>query len=68
MGLVNLDLIFKIAGVGIIVSVIQSLLKQTGKEEYAWIATLAGVATVMYWVVELVGDLFDKIKTIFRLF
>jgi len=65
---VSLDLIFKIAGVGIVVSVIHSVVKQAGKEEYGWLATLVGIVIVMMWVVQLVGDFFEKVKTIFRLY
>lgn len=68
MSAVNLDLIFKIAGVGIVVSVINSVIKQAGKEEYGWLVTVTGVVIVMMWVVQLVGDLFEKVKTIFRLY
>jgi len=68
MGIVGLDLIFKIAGVGILVAVIHSIVKQAGKEEYSWLITLTGIVIVMMWVTQLVGDFFDKVKTIFRLY
>ncbi len=68
MGIVSLDMVFKIAGVAILVAVIHSVLKQAGKEEYAWMLTLTGIVIVLIWVVQLVGDLFEKVKTIFRLY
>ncbi len=64
----NIDLIFKIAGVGILTAVLHALLKHAGKEEYAHLATLAGVAIILMWVIDLLGNLFDQVKTVFRLF
>ncbi|MCL6636171.1 MAG: stage III sporulation protein AC [Peptococcaceae bacterium] len=64
----NIDLIFKIAGVGILVAVLHSVLKHAGKEEQGHIVTLAGIAVVFIWVIQLLGSLFDQVKTVFRLF
>ncbi|MCL6639310.1 MAG: stage III sporulation protein AC [Firmicutes bacterium] len=64
----NIDLIFKIAGVGLLVSVLHTILKNAGKEEQAQIAALAGIAIVFMWVVQLLGNLFDQVKSVFRLF
>lgn len=65
---VSIDLIFKIAGVGILTAVLHSLLKHAGKEDQAHLATLAGVAIVLMWVIDLLGNLFAQVKTVFRLF
>lgn len=64
----NIDLIFRIAGVGILVAVLHSILKNAGKEEQGQIVTLAGLAIVFMWVVELLANLFDQVKSVFRLF
>lgn len=63
----GVELVFRIAGVGIIVSVIHTVLKQAGKDEQAYFATLAGVAVVLYWVVQAVADLFRTVRTLFQL-
>lgn len=64
----SIDLIFKIAGVGILVSVLNSILKHAGKEEQGQIVTLAGLVIVFIWVVQLLANLFDQVKSVFRLF
>ncbi len=63
----SVDLIFKIAGVGIAVAVIHLVLSKAGKEEYGFFATLAGVAIVFLVVVQLLSRLFDAVKTLFNL-
>lgn len=64
----GLDLIFKIAGVGILISVFHMALKQAGKEDMAHLTTLAGFALVLLWVVELLGKLFYTVQDVFKLF
>lgn len=64
----SIDIIFKIAGVGILVAVLNSILKHAGKEEQGHIVTLAGLAIVFIWVIQLLGNLFDQVKSVFRLF
>jgi stage III sporulation protein AC len=64
----NIDLIFKIAGVGILAAILHSVLKHAGKEEQAHLVTLAGVAVALMWVVRLLGILFDQVKSVFKLF
>lgn len=64
----NVDLIFKIAGIGILVSVLHTVLARSGKEEYAYLATLAGVVIVLTMVINLISNLFDNVKTIFQLY
>jgi len=65
---VGLDLLFKIAGVGILISVFHTALKQSGKEDMAQICALAGFALVLLWVVQLLGTLFNTVQSVFRLF
>ncbi|MGI6648368.1 MAG: stage III sporulation protein AC [Syntrophomonadaceae bacterium] len=63
----SIDLVFKIAIVGIVVSVLHIVLKQAGKEDIAQIVTLAGVIVVLVMVIELISDLFVMVKTVFQL-
>lgn len=64
----NVDLLFRIAGIGIFVSVLNIVLKQAGKEEQAQMLTLVGVVVVLLMVIQLINELFSNIKTIFNLF
>lgn len=64
----GIDIIFKIAGVGILISVIHTALKQAGKEDMANLCTLAGFAIVLVWVVQLLGRLFTTVQDVFKLF
>lgn len=64
----GIDVLFKIAGVGILISVIHTALKQAGKEDMAHLCTLAGFAMVLLWVVQLLGRLFNTVQDVFNLF
>ncbi len=64
----NIDLIFKIASIGILLSILQILLDKAGKEEFAFITTLVGVIIVFGAVIGLISKLFDNIKTLFQLY
>ncbi len=64
----NIDLLFKIAGIGIFISVLNIVLKQADKQEQAQMLTLVGVVIVLLMVLQLINDLFNSIKTIFNLF
>lgn len=64
----NIDLIFQIAAVGIVVALLQILLNQAGKGEMAFLTTLVGVAVVLFLVVRLLTQLFDAVRTMFPLF
>ncbi len=61
----ELDLIFKIAGVGIIVSVLNMLLKKADRDEYAMIVTIAGLIVVLAMIINEIAALFDTVKTVF---
>jgi stage III sporulation protein AC len=63
----NIDLVFKIAGLGIIVSILHMVLKQANKEEYAQLLTLVGVIVAFMSVIKLIGELFDSVKGVFGL-
>ena len=64
--LMDVDLIFKIAAIGILVAVLNQLLVRSGREEQAMMTTLAGLVVVLMIVVQEISDLFDLIKTLFR--
>ncbi|MBE6871410.1 MAG: stage III sporulation protein AC [Ruminococcaceae bacterium] len=61
----NIDLIFKVAAIGIIVAVLNQLLARSGREEQAMMTTLAGLIVVLLIIVGQVKELFDTIKTLF---
>ena len=61
----DIDLIFKIAGIGILVSVLGQVLKNTGREDMAMLTTLAGLVIVLLMVVNLISQLFNSVKSMF---
>ena len=63
----NVDLIFKIAAIGILVAVLNLLLVRSGREEQAMMTTLAGLVVVLMMLVQQISDLFDLVKTLFSL-
>ncbi|HHY97289.1 MAG TPA: stage III sporulation protein AC [Firmicutes bacterium] len=63
----GIDLIFKITGIGILVAVITMILEQVGKKDYAFIATLAGTVIVLLMIIQKIGELFDTVTAVFRL-
>lgn len=63
----EVDLIFRIAGIGIIVAVLNQLLVRSGREEQALVTTLAGLVVVLMMVIEEIDTLFTTIKAVFQL-
>ena len=61
----DIDLIFKIAAVGIIVSILNQVLVRSGREEQAMMTTLAGLVVVLMILVQEIADLFDLVKQLF---
>ena len=61
----EIDLIFKIAAVGIIVSILNQVLARSGREEQATMTTLAGLIVVLMLVAQKIADLFDLVKRLF---
>ena len=61
----DVDLIFKIAAIGILVAVLNQLLIRSGREEQAMMTTLAGLVVVMMMLVQEISNLFQLIKTLF---
>ena len=62
----DIDLIFKIAAIGIIVSILNQVLARSGRDEQATMTTLAGLVVVLMMVVQKVAELFDLVKTLFQ--
>lgn len=63
----NIDLIFKVAGIGIIVAVLNLVLKRAEREEQAMLTTLAGLIVVLMLIISEIQSLFDTVKTVFGL-
>ena len=63
----EVSLIFKIAAVGILVSVISQILKHSGREEHAFLTSLASLLLVLFWIVPYIYELFETIKDLFSL-
>ncbi len=61
----GVEIIFKIAGIGILTAIVGQILKQTGKEEISTLATLAGIIIVICMVLGQIGDLFNMLKSLF---
>ena len=64
----SVAIVFKIAGIGILVAIICQLLKQTGRDDMAMLAALAGLVLTLSIVSGLIGDLFYNVKRIFELY
>lgn len=64
----NVDLLFKIAGVGILVAVITSLLKQSGRDEMATIAAIAGLIIGLLMMLDMISSLFESVRQVFQLY
>ncbi len=63
----NIDLIFKIAAVGIIVAILNSLLSKSGREEQALMVTIAGLVVVLLVIAKEVFALFEMLKNLFNI-
>ena len=61
----TINLIFKIAAVGILVSILCQVLKHSGREDQAFLTSLAGLILVLFWIVPYIYDLFDTVQTLF---
>ena len=65
--MMDVDLIFKIAAIGILVSVLNQVLVRSGRDEQATMVTLAGLVVVLMMIVQQISDLFELVKTLFNL-
>ena len=64
---INVDIIFKIAAIGIIVAVLNQVLIRAGREDQAMMTTLAGIIVVLLLIVQMINDFFIAVKTLFQL-
>lgn len=64
----DVNLIFKIAAIGILVSVLNQVLIRSGREEQATMTTLAGIIVVLFMVISVISRLFNTVKTMFQLY
>ena len=62
----EIDLVFKIAAIGIIVSILNQVLSRSGREEQATMTTLAGLVVVLMIIAQKISDLFELVKTLFQ--
>ncbi|MBO5102788.1 MAG: stage III sporulation protein AC [Clostridia bacterium] len=64
----GIEIIFKIAAIGIVVAIIAQVLKQAGKDEIATLTTLAGLIVVLFMIVDMVSELFSTVQNLFNLY
>ena len=62
----GVSLIFKIAAVGILVSVLSQVLKHSGRDEQAFLTSFAGLLLVLFWLIPYIVDLFEQIQRLFE--
>jgi stage III sporulation protein AC len=63
----DISIVFQIAAVGILVAVINQVLRSAGRDEQAMMTTLAGIIVVMFWIIQHISALFNSITTLFNL-
>lgn len=61
----NTDIIFKIAAVGVIVSILNQILKHSGRDDQAFLTSFAGILIVLYWVIPYIVELFSSMQKLF---
>lgn len=64
----DIELIFKIAAIGMLVAVLAQVLSRAGRDDMAMLTTLAGLIIVLFMVVNLVSEFFGSVRTIFQLY
>ncbi len=64
----DVSMLFKIAGVGILVAVIAQLLKQSGRDEMATIAAIVGLVIGLLMMIDMIGNLFESVRQVFQLY
>lgn len=63
----DIQVVFQIAAVGILVAVLNQVLIRAGREEQAMMTTLAGLVVVLFWVIQYISTLFNTVQTLFQL-
>ncbi len=64
----DIDIIFKIAGIGVVAAMINMVLKKSDKDEIAQVVTIAAVVICLFLIIDMIAGLFDSIRSIFRLY
>ena len=67
-GELDVDILFKIAAIGIVISILSKVLDEGGRKEQAQMTTLVGVVIVLMMVIQLISKLFNNVKTMFQLY
>jgi stage III sporulation protein AC len=62
----SIDIVFKIAAVGILVTILNQVLVRSGREEMAMMTTLAGLVIVLFMVIGMISDLFQNVRNVFQ--
>ncbi len=62
----DIDIIFKIAAIGVAIAVLNQILIRAGREEHAMMTTLAGIIIVLFLIVDMVSEFFETVKTLFQ--
>ncbi|MGN0710677.1 MAG: stage III sporulation protein AC [Anaerovoracaceae bacterium] len=65
--MMDVDIIFRIAGIGIAIAVINQILAKAGREDYALMTTLAGAVVVLFFIIQMINEFFETVKTLFQL-
>jgi stage III sporulation protein AC len=63
----DIQVVFQIAAVGILVAVLDQVLKRAGREEQAMMTTLAGLVVVLFWIITYISQLFNTVQNVFKL-
>jgi len=63
----DIQVVFQIAAVGILVAVLDQVLKRAGREEQAMMTTLAGLVVVLFWIIQYISQLFSTVQNVFKL-
>jgi stage III sporulation protein AC len=63
----DISIVFRIAAVGILISVLNQVLERSGRQEQAMMTTLAGLVVVLFWVIQYISDLFNEVQILFHL-
>lgn len=65
--MLDIELLFKIAGIGVLLIIIDKILKSSGKEEIAVVTNMAGIIIILMLVINLISKLFNAVRTMFQL-
>lgn len=62
----DIEIIFKIAAIGVAIAVLNQVLIRAGREEHAMMTTLAGIIIVLFLIVDMISEFFETVKTLFQ--